>query len=105
MSVTIEKTTSGDAIRIAVRGEVDLYSSPQLRTALLDAVPAAGSGVEVDLSGVDYIDSSGVATLVEGLKSARENNKKFILVEPSASVRQVLELARLDSIFEVKSAS
>ena len=105
MSVKIEETTSGDAVRIAVRGEVDLYSSPRLRTALLDAVPAAGTVVEVDLSGVEYIDSSGVATLVEGLKSARENEKGFILVEPSDPVRQVLELARLDSIFEVKSAS
>ena len=104
MSVNIEETTTGDHILIAVRGEVDLYSSPRLRTALLDAVPAAGIAVEVDLSGVEYIDSSGVATLVEGLKSARENNKEFILVEPSAPVRQVLELARLDSIFEVKSA-
>lgn len=105
MSVKIEETKTRDGILIAVRGEVDLYSSPQLRTALLDAVPAAASGVEVDLSGVEYIDSSGVATLVEGLKSARENNKDFVLVEPSASVRQVLELARLDTIFEVKSAS
>jgi len=105
MSVNIEATKSGDEILIAVRGEVDLYSSPQLRTALLEAVPAAGTDVAVDLSGVEYIDSSGVATLVEGLKSARENNKGFYLVNPSAPVRQVLELARLDSIFEVKPTS
>ena len=105
MSVEIQTTTIDDEILITVKGEVDLYSSPELRTAILDAVPAAAAEVAVDLSGVDYIDSSGVATLVEGLKSAREHDKKFVLVKPAASVRQVLELARLDSIFEVKPTS
>jgi anti-anti-sigma regulatory factor len=45
-----------------------------------------------------------VATLVEGFKSARENSKKFVLVAPSASVMKVLELARLDSVFEIEQA-
>ena len=105
MSVKIESTQSNDHILITVGGEVDLYSSPKLRSAILDAVPSAASGVSVDLSAVDYIDSSGIATLVEGLKSAREHEKGFVLVRPSSAVSQVLELARLDSIFEVKPSS
>jgi anti-sigma B factor antagonist len=49
------------------------------------------------------MDSSGVATLVEGLRSAKEHGKTLTLVAPSNSVMKVLELARLDSIFAVRS--
>jgi len=87
---------------IRVVGEVDLYSSPELRKAILKAVPFSEGGLAIDMEGVTYIDSSGVATLVEGLRSAREHGTGFALVSPSPAVMQVLELARLDSIFEVR---
>ena len=105
MALTIEESKSGEETVVVVQGEVDLYTSPQLRTAILKAVPAATRGVAVDLSGVGYLDSSGVATLVEGLRSARKHGKTFILVAPSRAVLQVLELTRLDQVFEVKTTS
>jgi anti-sigma B factor antagonist len=101
--VKIETTVTADETIISVEGDIDLYSSPELRTAVLKAVPRATTGVGVHLGGVTYMDSSGVATLVEGLRSAKENGKTFSLVAPSTSVMKVLELARLDSIFEVRS--
>jgi len=101
--VRIEKDTSADETIIRVEGDVDLYSSPELRTAVLKALPKAVSGVGVDLGGVTYMDSSGVATLVEGLRSAKEHGKTFSLLAPSSSVMKVLELARLDSVFVVRS--
>ncbi|MCW8983957.1 MAG: STAS domain-containing protein [Thermoanaerobaculales bacterium] len=102
MGLTIEQSQSSNGSLIRVVGEVDLYSSPELRKAILKAVPSARGGLEIDLEGVTYIDSSGVATLVEGLRSAREHGTGFALVTPSPAVRQVLELARLDSVFEVR---
>ena len=99
----IGQTVDGDTTRIEVQGEVDLYTSPDLRAAIIKAIPAAAARVEIGLSGVEYMDSSGVATLVEGFKSARENSKSFVLVQPSSSVMKVLELARLDSVFEIDS--
>jgi len=102
MGLTIDKSQSSDGSLIRVVGEVDLYSSPELRMAILKAVPSAEGGLAIDLEGVTYIDSSGVATLVEGLRSAREHGTGFALVAPSPAVMQVLELARLDSIFEVR---
>ena len=104
MGLTIEQTECDSKIRIAVHGEVDLYTSPDLRAALMKAVPASSAGVDVDLGGVDYMDSSGVATLVEGFKSAREHSKTFVLITPSPSVVKVLELARLDGVFEIDRA-
>jgi len=102
MGLTIETSQSSDGSLIRVEGEVDLYSSPELRKAILKAVPSAQGGLAIDLEGVTYIDSSGVATLVEGLRCARENGTGFSLVAPSPAVMQVLELARLDSVFEVR---
>jgi anti-sigma B factor antagonist len=103
LTIEVEKLANGSLIR--VMGEVDLYSSPELRTTILKVIPKAAQHVSVDLSGVEYIDSSGIATLVEGLRSAREHDKKFILVSPSPGVMQVLELARLDRIFELRPAT
>ncbi len=102
MGLTIDKEKSPSGYSIRVVGEVDLYSSPELRKAILKAVPSAEGGLAIDMAGVTYIDSSGVATLVEGLRSAREHGTGFVLVSPSPAVMQVLELARLDSIFEVR---
>jgi anti-sigma B factor antagonist len=102
--VRIETTKTANETIITVEGDIDLYSSPELRTSVLKAVPKATAGVGIHLGGVSYMDSSGVATLVEGLRSAKEHGKTFALVAPSISVMKVLELARLDSIFEVRPA-
>jgi anti-sigma B factor antagonist len=102
MSLEIERATSADVTTITVRGEVDLYTSPDLRAAIMDAAPAAPGGLELDLGGVEYMDSSGVATLVEGFKRSRELGKTFALVTPSRAVMKVLELTRLDAIFEIR---
>lgn len=102
MPVNIDVKTQGDETMIVVEGDIDLYSSPELRKAVLAAVPKAASGVGVVLGGVTYMDSSGVATLVEGLRSAKEHDKTFVLVSPSNAVMKVLELSRLDSVFEVR---
>jgi len=83
---------------IAFQGDVDLQSSPEARKALLEAV-GRGAGVLVDLSGVEYIDSSGVASLVESYQKARKQNQGYVLVSVSEGARRVLELARLDKVF------
>ncbi len=99
----IETDDQASETRITVEGDIDLYSSPELRKAVLKAVPKSTAGVVVNLSGVGYMDSSGVATLVEGLRCAKEHDKSFALEAPSAAVSKVLELARLDSVFEVRA--
>ncbi len=105
MVLRIEKRESPEETLIAVHGKVTLYSSPELRAQLLEAAAGASSGVAVDLSQVGYIDSSGVATLVEGLMKAREHETAFTLAEPSEAVMRVLELARLDDVFEIRSSA
>jgi anti-sigma B factor antagonist len=104
MALEIEVSESTKPSLIVVTGEVDLYTSPELRDAIMKAVPRAEAGVALDLSGVRYMDSSGVATLVEGFKRARDHDASFTLVAPSQAVMKVLKLARLDGLFEVSAS-
>jgi anti-sigma B factor antagonist len=88
----------GDYTLVRVRGEVDLSWSQQVRRAILDALGASGK-VGVDLSQVNYIDSSGIAALVEGFQNARSKGQQFGLIGASKPVMAVLQLARLDKVF------
>lgn len=85
---------------IFVSGEVDLSNSPELRKTILGALKVV-QDVIVNLSEVTYIDSSGIAALVEGLQLANTKDKTFTLTQPSNQVRSILELARLDQVFTI----
>ena len=85
---------------VVVQGEVDLSWSAELRNAVLKALKESND-LLVDLSAVSYIDSSGIAALVEGLQTAKAQSKSFALVSVSGPARAVLELARLDQVFVI----
>lgn len=87
-----------DVVRLA--GNIDLEHSPGIRKTLLNAV-AARINVFVDLSEVTYIDSSGIACLVEALQTARNHGANLGLVAVSRQAMRVLELARLDMVFSI----
>jgi len=82
-------------------GDVDLYTSPRLRESLLAEIRAGGPSVLVNMSGVPYIDSSGIATLVEGLQLSRQTHTPFGLFGLRPNARSVLELARLHKVFAI----
>jgi len=90
--------TLGDIVIVRLKGEVDLSWSQQVRRTILDALGTSGK-VGVELSQVSYIDSSGIAALVEGFQNARTKGRKFGLVASSSAVMSVLQLARLDKVF------
>ena len=96
-----EITTAGDFTIVALSGEVDLQYSPIAREQILKYLNS-NRHVLVDLSKVKYIDSSGIASLVEGFQLAKTLNTKFGLVGVSDSAMQVLKLARLDKVFEIR---
>lgn len=92
----------GEWAVVRLGGEVDLSWSQQARRAVLDAL-AASQKVAVSLAAVSYIDSSGIAALVEGFQNARGKGQTFVLVEVSAAVLAVLRLARLDKVFTIRA--
>lgn len=90
----------GEALVVAVKGDVDLKNSPELRAALLgltrDAFPKR---LVLNLSTTSYMDSSAIAVLVEMLQKAKRVSGKVCLIHVQPRVRGLLEIARLDTIF------
>jgi anti-sigma B factor antagonist len=92
-----DKTTIFD-----VSGDIDFANSPEVRQSVLREIrEIRTSRVVVNLTQVRYIDSSGVASLIEGLKAARDLGSRFILIGLSTSAREVLQLSRLTKVFEI----
>lgn len=89
---------------IAPEGDIDLSRSPVLRTSLREAQTGKPKRLVVDLGLVDYMDSSGVATLVEALQIARKNNTRMVLCGMKDRVRSIFEIARLDTVFTIAAS-
>ncbi|WP_419798898.1 MAG: STAS domain-containing protein [Terasakiella sp.] len=100
--MNIETREINDIVIFELDGEVDLETSPTLRKTLLARVNV-GKSVVVGMSGVAYIDSSGIASLVEAYQTSRRNSSGFILAEISDSAMRVLQLARLDKVFTIQA--
>jgi anti-sigma B factor antagonist len=101
VSLKVILTEKDKATEVIAEGNIDLHSSPALRKSILDAANHNTKEIRVVLTSVDYMDSSGVATLVEGLHTAKKSGKTFTLHHPSQSVMKVLQLTRLDTIFTI----
>ena len=86
---------------VDVVGQIDLGNSPALRKTLLDSLQGA-ERVAVNLFAVKYIDSSGIASLLEVFKEARQSKKRLVLFGLSGAVLQVLQLTRLTGVFEIR---
>lgn len=99
MEVKTER--SGKAVLIRAEGDIDLYSSPKLREAIIESVRTKRTPIVVNLSKVTYIDSSGVATLIEGFQLSKEYDGVVRLVGLNERVSEVFKLARLHQVFEI----
>jgi len=86
---------------IKISGRVDTYSAHRLRQQILLAASGSGKNVIVDLSGVDFIDSSGLAAIVQGMKQCRASGGDLRLCKPPQTIRMVLELTRLDQALDI----
>ncbi len=95
-----EVREDGGRLVVALEGEIDLDRAPEVRRLLLDCT-ARGLDVLVDLSAVSYIDSSGIASLVEALQNAGRRGTALGLVAISPAALRVFALARLDQVFTI----
>lgn len=86
---------------IHLEGEVDMSNSPEVRNVLLPIFKKKPSHLIVDLADVSYIDSSGIATLVEGLQLSLKGGVRLTLAAMGSAVGAVFELAYLKEVFEI----
>ncbi len=90
-----------DGLLYRVHGDVDFSRQPELRNALLEGIKRSPQRIVVDLADVGYMDSSGLAALVEALGLQRKKDGKFVLCTLQPKVRNILEIARLDAVFTI----
>jgi len=84
-----------------IEGEININSSPELRKAFDDYIRRKTKKIVVDFSQVTYVDSSGLATLVELFQRLKKIGGKLRICSLSEKVRNVFEITRLVSIFEI----
>ena len=82
-------------------GEIDLHISPRVAVSLSQMVKKKPAKLVVDMSRVSYIDSSGLAVLIEAMQNVEEYGGKFAIAGLQVTVRSFLEIARLDQVFRI----
>ena len=86
---------------VALAGDVDLHRTVELRGCLLEVIQEKPKMTIVNMEKVEFMDSSGVAALIEALQLSRRNGGKLKLVGMQRRVRSIFEISRLESIFEI----
>lgn len=103
--MTIDVNTnllSPEKVKVSVSGEIDMNTSDELRDVLMDAIDESIYQITVDMQEVNFIDSSGIATLVETMQELNSNNGQLILKNLREDVRSVFEIANLIDVFEIQ---
>jgi len=86
---------------IFLSGEIDMHSSPVLRDALLNIIKEKPERLMVSFRNVSYIDSSGIATFVEGLKHMKTYNGRLQLMELPKGIMEIFNFSKLDKVFDI----
>ena len=101
MSLSIKTRKKEKTAIIELQGEIDMFVSPNFRDNLLLACNKEVKEVIVDFSRVSFMDSSGVATLVEGLKWSKKAERSFVLRNVGTNVKNSIALTKLDTVFKI----
>ncbi|MCL6092764.1 MAG: STAS domain-containing protein [Thermoleophilia bacterium] len=99
-NIESEKTPDGVAV-IEVAGELDLYTAPRLKEALLSAMDEGVLNIIVDMSGVHFIDSSALGVLIGGVKRLKPKEGKLVLVSVDENVNWIFQITGLNSVFDI----
>lgn len=103
VELKVTTRSQGDHTVISVRGEIDLYTAPRLQSELTNALNGGHPRLIVDMSAVEFCDSTGINVLLSAHRSARENGGELQLAGPGSATRKVLQVTGLESVFTVLS--
>ncbi len=106
MKLEIEERRDNACVTLRLSGVMNIHTAMELRNRLKALLAEAPDEVRVDMRGVEFIDSAGIAVLVEGLQwSRKEQGRRFVLSGLSDNVRDIFELAKLDTVFDIEEAA
>ena len=101
MDVSVHTVVHGDQVVVQVAGEIDVYTAASLRDKLADLIDADHTDVVVDLTGVTFMDSTGLGVLVGALKKVRGYGGRLQLVIDQEKVIKVFRITALTQVFTI----
>ncbi len=97
--LVIDSRTEGDTIVVALHGELDLTSAPAFERELQEAAGSKPTRIVIDLSGLDFMDSTGLRALLQARERANEDGHQLSLRRGPHQVQRVLELTKTEEVF------
>ena len=89
--------------RISMQSRITVDNAVEMRLLLAEAIRSQGEQVIVDISQVAYMDTAGLATLLEGLRIAHKQGKRLVLEGIQDQPRWLFEATELDHVFEIQA--
>ena len=99
--MNVRREDHGRGVLLVVEGQVDMHTSPELRRHLRQALAARSTPIVTDLTEVSFIDSSGLATLIEALQGVGQYGGELRLAGLQPVVRNLFQLSNLSTIFQI----
>ncbi len=99
-----EDALDDDRHVVAVRGEIDLFTAPELKQKLTDAIEGGRTRIIVDLSETTFLDSTALGVLIGAVKRLRSRDGALVIVNTDQNIAKTFEITGLDQIFTILSA-
>ncbi len=101
MDLDLETEHRDGATVLTLRGEIDVYTASRLRQSILDLVEAGTPHIVVDMARVDFLDSTGLGVLVEGLKRVRSREGTLSIVATQEKILKIFDITGLNKAFPI----
>jgi anti-sigma B factor antagonist len=101
MDLELETSERDGVAVLSLRGEIDVYTAPRMRQAIVDLVDAGSLNIVVDMQNVDFLDSTGLGVLVEGLKRVRTRGGNLSIVITQDKILKIFDITGLNKAFPI----
>src|SRR5438046_1079706 len=104
MDFEVETSERAGATVLSLHGEIDVYTAPQFRQALVDLVDSGATRIVVDMGAVEFLDSTGLGVLVEGLKRVEAHQGELSVVATQEKILKIFDITGLNKVFTIHSS-
>jgi anti-sigma B factor antagonist len=101
MDLDVETSIRGETTVLTLRGEIDVYTAPRLRQAIVDIVDGGAQRLVVDMEKVDFLDSTGLGVMVEGLKRMKGRDGTLSVVATQDKIVKIFDITGLNKSFDI----
>jgi anti-sigma B factor antagonist len=101
MDFDVETTEQDGFSVLTLRGEIDVYTAPHLRQAIVDLVDGGATNIVVDMAMVEFLDSTGLGVLVEGLKRVKRRDGSLSIVATQDKILKIFNITGLNKAFPI----